>query len=199
MWVTCSPPSWSDGSLYDLWSPNQPPPSLGPKWSLLATCLPLFVLNWVGLVVARAFPSFHLVVVSRALAGVAVGTAISIVPSYIIDIASPQYQGLLALLPQFFVSISCVFGSWTLHLSQIIGGLLSAYIVGALVDWWWLSLACLLLQVRTEWSPSPAPAQPLLGLLLLLAPDSPASLVARGHTEAARYSSIVWTMLTSSS
>ena len=79
---------------------------------------------------------------------------ISIVPSYIIDIASPEYQGLFALCPQLMISI----------------GLLFVYVLGAVIDWWWLSLVCLALQL------------PMFALLLLV-PDSPHSLVIKGRKE----------------
>jgi len=52
------------------------------------------------------------------------------------------------------------------------------YVVGALVDWWWTSLGCLLLQ-------------PLLLVCLLIMPDSPASLVARGEVDQAR-AALTW-------
>ena len=79
------------------------------------------------------------------------------VPSYIIDISSPEFQGLFALGPQLM--LSC--------------GLLCVYVLGALVDWWVLSLVCLALQL------------PMLALLLLI-PDSPHSLVLRGVEKQSR-------------
>jgi SP family facilitated glucose transporter-like MFS transporter 8 len=105
--------------------------TLGPRRSLLLVCLPLFTLAWLGLVLARLLPSLGLVLASRALCGVPIGMSISIAPGFIIDIASQERQGLLGLLPQLMVSL----------------GLLFSYVVGALVDWWWLSLVNLLLQV----------------------------------------------------
>jgi len=135
---------------------------LGPKMSMLAISLPLFAIHWTGLVVCRLLPSLVLLLLSRALAGVSIGVAISIVPNYVIDIASVQNQGLLGLMPQLMVSVS----------------LLISYVLGAIVDWWWLSLAWLLVQ-------------PILLILLLVMPDSPASLVQRGKTEEAR-AALVW-------
>jgi len=135
---------------------------LGPKMSMLAVALPLFAFHWAGLALCRLLPSLVLLLLSRALAGVGIGAAISIVPNYVIDIASVQNQGLLGLLPQLLLSLA----------------LLISYVLGAIVDWWWLSVAWLLLQ-------------PLLFILLLLIPDSPASLVQRGKVEQAR-AALVW-------
>merc|ERR1711963_866731 len=72
---------------------------LGPKMSMLTVALPLYALHWAGLVLCRPLPSLFLLLVSRGLAGVGIGLAISIVPNYVIDIASVQNQGLLGLLP----------------------------------------------------------------------------------------------------
>jgi len=124
--------------------------------------LPLFFIHWTGLVLCRLLPSLVLLLLSRALAGVAIGVAISIVPNYVIDIASVHNQGLLGLMPQLMVSLS----------------LLISYVLGAIVNWWWLSLAWLLIQ-------------PVLLILLIVMPDSPASLVQRGRIEEAR-AALVW-------
>ena len=124
--------------------------------------LPCFTANWALILIARPITAVWLLLIARGIAGFAVGVCISIVPSYIIDIASPEYQGLFALCPQLMISI----------------GLLFVYVLGAVIDWWWLSLVCLALQL------------PMFGLLLL-APDSPQSLLQRGNEEQSK-EAIYW-------
>ena len=119
--------------------------------------LPSFTLSWILLVVARPFAAVWLILLSRGLAGFAVGVCISIVPSYIISISSTEYQGLFALGPQLMISV----------------GLLVVYILGAFLDWWTVSLIILILQL------------PILGLLLFV-PDSPSSLLQRGKEDKSR-------------
>jgi len=130
---------------------------LGPKKTLLLIVLPIFTAHWALILLARPITAVWLILLARGVAGFAVGVVISVVPSYIIDIASPEYQGLFALGPQLMISI----------------GLLFVYVLGAVVDWWWLSLVCLTLQL------------PMLALLLLI-PDSPQSLLNRGMEEQSR-------------
>ena len=87
-------------------------------------------------------------------------------PNYVIDIASVQNQGLLGLLPQLLVN----FCSWLVLCSlvstvwndinvsffkscfsnQLSLALLISYVLGAIVDWWWLSFAWLLVQVSVS-------------------------------------------------
>ena len=126
--------------------------------------MPCFTANWALslILIARPITAVWLLLIARGIAGFAVGVCISIVPSYIIDIASPEYQGLFALFPQLMISI----------------GLLFVYVLGAVIDWWWLSLVCLTLQL------------PMFGLLLL-APDSPQSLLQRGNEEQSK-EAIYW-------
>jgi len=143
---------------------------LGPKLTLLAVDLPLHLLGWAGVVAAGPLLSLPLLLLARGLTGVGVGLSVSIVPNYVIDISSPDNQGLLGLMPQLMISL----------------GLLGVYVVGALVDWWWTSLGCLLLQVPSLQEAAPPPPQPLLLVCLLIMPDSPASLVARGEVDQAR-------------
>ena len=40
---------------------------MGPKLVLVTVCLPLFSLCWLGLVLARFFPSLALLLLARAL------------------------------------------------------------------------------------------------------------------------------------
>ena len=160
-------------------APSQPP-RLGPKLTLLAVDLPLHLLGWAGLVAAGPLLSLPLLLLSRGLTGVGVGLSVSIVPNYVIDISSPDNQGLLGLMPQLMVihisslptsyiskasstsstnssSLSLIC-SPTLNLNfQISLGLLGVYVVGALVDWWWTSLGCLLLQVPSPQEVAPPP------------------------------------------
>jgi len=130
---------------------------MGPKKTLLMIAMPCFISSWALLLLARPVVSVWLLLVARGVAGFSVGVCVSVVPSYIIDIASPEYQGLFALGPQLMISI----------------GLLFVYILGALVDWWVLSLVCLVIQV------------PMVALLILT-PDSPSSLVNRGKEKEGR-------------
>ena len=135
---------------------------LGPKKTLLLIVLPSFSAQWALIIISRPLTAVWILLIARGVAGFAVGVAISVVPSYIISIASPEYQGLFALGPQLMVSI----------------GLLFVYVLGAVIDWWWLSLVCLTLQM------------PMLGLLLLI-PDSPQSLMNRGMEEQSK-EAIYW-------
>merc|ERR1712106_694294 len=130
---------------------------LGPKKTLLFIALPCFTTSWAFILIARPLAAVWILLLARGIAGFAVGVCVSIVPSYIIDIASPEYQGLFALGPQLMISI----------------GLLFVYVLGAVVDWWWLSLVCLTLQL------------PMFALLILT-PDSPPSLLQRGKEEESR-------------
>jgi len=130
---------------------------LGPKKTLLFIALPCFTTSWAFILLARPLAAVWILLLARGIAGFAVGVCVSIIPSYIIDIASPEYQGLFALGPQLMISI----------------GLLFVYVLGAVVDWWWLSLVCLTLQL------------PMFALLILT-PDSPSSLLQRGKEEESR-------------
>jgi len=135
---------------------------LGPKKTLILVVLPSFTTQWAFILLARPVTAIWIILLARGVAGFAVGVGISVVPSYIIDIASPEYQGLFALGPQLMVSI----------------GLLFVYVLGAVVDWWWLTLVCLALQL------------PMLVNLILI-PDSPSSLLQRGMEDQSR-EAIFW-------
>ena len=134
-------------------------PFIGPKKTLL---LPIFTTQWAIILLARPFASVWIILVGRGVAGFALGITLGVVPSYIIDISSPENQGLLALGPQLMFSL----------------GLLFVYVLGALVSWCWLSLVCLALQL-------------LMFALLLLVPDSPHSLVMKGRKEQSK-EAIYW-------
>ena len=153
---------------------------LGPKMTLLAVDLPLYILGWAGVVAAGPLLSLPLLLLARGLTGISVGLSVSIVPNYVIDISSPDNQGLLGLMPQLMVihisslptsyiskaSSTSSTNSTSLSLicspifnfnPKISLGLLGVYVVGALVDWWWTSLGCLLLQVPSPQEVAPPP------------------------------------------
>jgi len=131
-------------------------PIFGPKVTLLAFGLPTFTMSWVLILAAPLYPSIWWFYVSRFLMGTGVSFAVIAVPPYIIDIASPQHQGILGLL------VNLIFAS----------GILVVYITGTVCNWYYTSLICLCYLIP-------------FAVIFPFMPDSPASLSSRGkHKQA---------------
>ncbi|MEA2383715.1 MAG: hypothetical protein QOH72_3686 [Solirubrobacteraceae bacterium] len=114
-----------------------------------------------GTVLAVVAPSYAVLVVARAITGVAVGAASSTVPVYVSEIAPQGVRGRLVTLNQLMITL----------------GILVAYCVG------------LAFSGSGEWRAMFAVGLVPTVLLLagmLRAPETPAWLVARGDTERAR-------------
>jgi MFS family permease len=79
-----------------------------PK-TLLLVVLPVFTSHWVLILIARPLTAVWLLLNGRGVAGFALGITLGVVPSYIIDISSPKYQGLFALGAQLMFSIGLLF------------------------------------------------------------------------------------------
>ena len=127
---------------------------VGPKNSFLFIISPIFTLQWILILLSRVNSSVWLILAGRGVAGISFGVTLGVVPSYIIEISSMIYHGIFALGPQLMMNLGLVF----------------VFIVGAVTNWWWLSLSCLTIQL------------PIISFFVLV-PDSPHSLIMRGHRE----------------
>ena len=115
----------------------------------------------VGVVGAAASPGFWVLVASRLVIGLAVGSASMVVPLYISEIAPPARRGALTSLNQLAIT------------SGILGSQIVAYALGSAEAWRWMFGLALV------------PAAVLfVGTLFL--DDSPGYLLAKGRPEEAR-------------
>ena len=126
---------------------------LGRKGTMIVNSV-FFTLSYLILVCAQ---NIGMLFAGRFLTGMASGITTIAAPTYVSEIASPSVRGMLGSCFQLMVTI----------------GVLYVGIVGAFVDWRWLSVACLAIAV-------------LWGIAMLLCPESPAHLLAKGKTEGAR-------------
>ncbi|MCO7220149.1 sugar porter family MFS transporter [Klenkia sp. PcliD-1-E] len=131
--------------------------TLGRRRAIIATSL-VFV---VGLLLSIVAPAFWVLLVSRFLIGVGVGSASFVVPVYIGEIAPPERRGALVSLNQLSVTIGIL-------VSQLV-----AYFLAGSGDWR-ISVGLALL-----------PAV-VLGLGMIREPESPAWLVRQGRDDEAR-------------
>ncbi|SDN49364.1 MFS transporter, sugar porter (SP) family [Klenkia soli] len=131
--------------------------TLGRRRAIIATSL-VFV---VGLLLSIVAPAFWVLLLSRFLIGVGVGSASFVVPVYIGEIAPPERRGALVSLNQLSVTMGIL-------VSQLV-----AYFLAGSGDWR-ISVGLALL-----------PAV-VLGLGMIREPESPAWLVRQGRDEDAR-------------
>lgn len=131
--------------------------SLGRRKAIIATSV-VFV---VGLLLSIVAPAFWVLLLSRFLIGVGVGSASFVVPVYIGEIAPPERRGALVSLNQLSVTIGIL-------VSQLV-----AYFLAGSGDWR-ISVGLALL-----------PAV-VLGLGMIREPESPAWLVRQGREDEAR-------------
>ena len=131
--------------------------SLGRRRAIIATSL-VFV---VGLLLSIVAPAFWVLLLSRFLIGVGVGSASFVVPVYISEIAPPERRGALVSLNQLSVTIGIL-------VSQLV-----AYFLAGSGDW------------RISVGLALAPAV-VLGLGMIREPESPAWLVRQGRDDEAR-------------
>ncbi|WP_082556704.1 sugar porter family MFS transporter [Modestobacter sp. Leaf380] len=131
--------------------------SLGRRKAIIATSL-VFV---VGLLLSIFAPTFWVLLLSRFLIGVGVGSASFVVPVYIGEIAPPERRGALVSLNQLSVTMGIL-------VSQLV-----AYFLAGSGDWR-ISVGLALL-----------PAV-VLGLGMIREPESPAWLVRQGREDEAR-------------
>ncbi len=131
--------------------------TLGRRKAIIATSL-VFV---VGLLLSIVAPAFWVLLVSRFLIGVGVGSASFVVPVYIGEIAPPERRGALVSLNQLSVTIGIL-------VSQLV-----AYFLAGSGDW------------RVSVGLALLPAV-VLGLGMIREPESPAWLVRQGREDDAR-------------
>ncbi|GHE14029.1 MFS transporter [Klenkia taihuensis] len=131
--------------------------TLGRRKAIIATSL-VFV---VGLLLSIVAPAFWVLLLSRFLIGVGVGSASFVVPVYIGEIAPPERRGALVSLNQLSVTIGIL-------VSQLV-----AYFLAGSGDW------------RISVGLALAPAV-VLGLGMVREPESPAWLVRQGRVDEAR-------------
>ncbi|XP_076050081.1 facilitated trehalose transporter Tret1-2 homolog [Oratosquilla oratoria] len=127
--------------------------SLGPK-RLLSGTLPVLVVTWLVMAVAQ---SKALLVTARVLQGITSGLALSLLPSLLSEVVSPEVRGRALLVVQCQLSL----------------GLVLMYTAAALLPWRWATALCTI------------PAVVVFGLLFFL-PESPYWLVKKGKDEEAR-------------
>ena len=128
---------------------------LGRKGTMIANSI-FFALSYLVLVLAQ---NVTMLLIGRFLTGMASGITTIATPTYVSEIASPSVRGMLGSSFQLMVTI----------------GVLYVGIVGAFVDWRWLSVACLALAV-------------LWGLMMLFCHESPFYLLSKNKYEKARTS-----------
>jgi sugar porter (SP) family MFS transporter len=131
--------------------------TLGRRRAIIATSV-VFV---VGLLLSIVAPAFWVLLLSRFLIGVGVGSASFVVPVYIGEIAPPERRGALVSLNQLSVTIGIL-------VSQLV-----AYFLAGSGDW------------RISVGLALAPAV-VLGLGMIREPESPAWLVRQGRDDEAR-------------
>ena len=84
-----------------------------PRQAMLLVQL-VFTLHWAVVLVSRYVGGLPLLLAGRCLGGLGVGLLISILPSYVMDLSSPAWQGVTAVGPSI----------------GIIAALLAAYVLG---------------------------------------------------------------------
>ena len=131
--------------------------TLGRRRAIIVTSV-VFV---VALLLSIVAPSFWVLLLSRFLIGVGVGSASFVVPVYIGEIAPPERRGALVSLNQLSVTMGIL-------VSQLV-----AYFLAGSGDW------------RISVGLALAPAV-VLGLGMIREPESPAWLVRQGRDDEAR-------------
>ncbi|XP_011312356.1 facilitated trehalose transporter Tret1-like [Fopius arisanus] len=121
---------------------------LGRKKALLCLSGP-FLVSWLMIVLAR---SVWLLCVARFIVGIGVGAACVQVPSYIAEIATPSTRGTLGAMFQLFLG----------------GGILMAFVLGAVTSYTVFAILCALVEVV------------FIGSFVFM-PESPSWLVGQGR------------------
>ncbi|XP_063992356.1 facilitated trehalose transporter Tret1-like [Diachasmimorpha longicaudata] len=121
---------------------------IGRKKSLLLVAAPFF-LSWVMIMFAK---TLWMLCVARFIVGIGVGAACVQVPSYIAEIATPSARGTLGAMFQLFLG----------------GGILMAFILGAITSYTLFANLCALVEVL------------FVGTFIIM-PESPAWLVSQGR------------------
>lgn len=126
----------------------------GRKLSLLAIGIP-FIISWALIAYAS---SVNMLYIARFIAGFATGASSAIVPVYIGEIAENSIRGALGSSFQLMIT----------------AGILYVYLIGAIVDFYWLAVFCGLIPV-------------LFIIVFLKAPETPVYLLRKGRrTDAQR-------------
>ncbi len=120
-----------------------------------------FLAGWI--IIGLSEGEFTTLCAGRLLCGAGAGAYSAIAPTYIAEIAAPDIRGFLGTLFQI----------------NVVSGICSTYIIGALVTWNQLAWICSVVPVVVAWA---------VGFMLK---DSPASYMARGRPELAR-KALVW-------
>ena len=81
---------------------------------------------FIGYLLIGAANNIFMLVIGRFLTGIGLGLTLSIPTVYIVEITSPQYRGVLGVLPNLFCQV----------------GIFGTYIMGQWLDWSWLAFAC---------------------------------------------------------
>lgn len=119
---------------------------VGRKTTMLLIVLP-FTFGWVMIISAQ---NVTMLIIGRALLGVASGGICVAAPMYTGEIAEKEIRGMLSSFFQFLITI----------------GILFVYVVGAFVTTFWLSVILLIIPL-------------VFGILVLFCPESPTYLVIR--------------------
>lgn len=92
---------------------NQTIPLIGMRFTLSLAML----VYMLGIILALIAPTYHVVIVSRLLNGLAVGISTVACPMYISEITPVKYRGVLTCFNQLFTTIGIVIGSVTMYFS----------------------------------------------------------------------------------
>ncbi|XP_015597133.1 facilitated trehalose transporter Tret1 [Cephus cinctus] len=121
---------------------------LGRKKGILSLSVPFFV-SWIMIILASSVWLFY---VARLIVGIAVGAACVVVPTYVSEIAETSSRGTLGSLFQLFITI----------------GIVLTFVIGSVVSYIGLSIACAMVEV-------------LLVATFIWMPESPTWFVAQGR------------------
>ncbi|GAB6029069.1 Facilitated trehalose transporter Tret1 [Chamberlinius hualienensis] len=97
----------------------------GRKTSLLYTLLCLTI-SW--LIVLESINSLWMLLIGRFLTGITSGTLLSIIPTYVAEISSAEFRGLMQSIAGLVYQLGYVF----------------TYAIGAACNWKWLTTACVI-------------------------------------------------------
>ena len=97
--------------------------TLGRRGATLLCTVPCYL---IGYIVIGLSSNYITLILGRFLTGLGLGMTLTIPNVYIVEVTSPEYRGVLGVLPNLFCQL----------------GIFVTYVVGQWLDWSQLALAC---------------------------------------------------------
>ena len=110
--------------------------TLGRRGATLLCTVPCYL---IGYIVMGCASSYIMLILGRFLTGLGLGMTLTIPNVYIVEVTSPEYRGVLGVLPNLFCQL----------------GIFITYVCGQWLDWSQLALACKYTQLMEKFFKQP--------------------------------------------